>query len=435
MSKTVNVAYGSRNITLIYLRRLIHRSFITARWVHRKLYFIENEKIEKILLYPLIINANELADLTNKLLCSFPFKKDLQIYIPVSDNLVDIEIKNLETPLHQERYLDSISEHICIIKKNDIKSLSIYNKIFVHKWWVILYLLFRKGFRNIEIIDKNYFGIIEGNVYKKIYFDTFSALQKDELRNLSMSNFIELKKKLKGKEEAYLFLTGPTFSTYTEFEFPNNSIKILCNTTIKNTEFLDYIGSFDILAFTDPVFHFSSNKYASLYRKSVVETILKYDNYITVPEATVPGLIANYPQLKSRVIGFDNLPVNSDKIVIPDENNLLLRGAVSVLTFFMLPVASALSKKIYLIGADGRQPSEKYFWKHNSSVQYDDLMQSVFYCHPSFFRDREYGSFYEEHCAYFEEFLSFGEKNGVVYKSLSESFIPAVQKRVIEKND
>ena len=60
----------------------------------------------------------------------------------------------------------------------------------------------------------------------------------------------------------------------------------------------------------------------------------------------------------------------------------------------MIPLASAVCKDVYVIGADGRDPNgrkpdETYIWSYSSSCQFDnDLMKTAFGTHPAYFRDR-----------------------------------------------
>lgn len=99
----------------------------------------------------------------------------------------------------------------------------------------------------------------------------------------------------------------------------------------------------------------------------------------------------------------------------------------------MLPLASSISNKIGIIGADGRKEDEKYFWKHSSSAQYDDKMDGVFTTHPSFFRDRDYVDYYSSHCHFLKELIEYGESKGKSYFSVTPSYIPALKERGIHQ--
>ena len=93
-----------------------------------------------------------------------------------------------------------------------------------------------------------------------------------------------------------------------------------------------------------------------------------------------------------------------------------------------------MTDEINIIGADGRNPDEKYFWQHSQSAQFGNLMNTVFEIHPSFFRDRDYKDYYDEHCNFLNDLIEYGEKQGKKYLSITSSFIPALKKRRY-KND
>ena len=83
-----------------------------------------------------------------------------------------------------------------------------------------------------------------------------------------------------------------------------------------------------------------------------------------------------------------------------------------------------------IAGCDGRSPNETYFWRHNTRTQYsDELMLSAFDTHPAFFRDRDYGDYYESHCASLEDLLATAEAQGKRVVGVTPSHIPALRRR------
>jgi hypothetical protein len=194
---------------------------------------------------------------------------------------------------------------------------------------------------------------------------------------------------------------------------------------VKNEEFLEYINGPDLLVFSDPVFHFSPCEYSAQFRDNIIEVVRKYKCFVTIPNDTVPLMLAHYPELKNYLIG---MPTKKE-FNIPSLDAFYVKRTANILTLYMIPMASAISDKIYIIGADGRKPDEKYFWNHSSSAQYNDLMQTAFKTHPSFFRDRDYRDYYEEHCFSLEKLIEYGESLRKQYISLTPSFIPALKIR------
>jgi hypothetical protein len=295
-----------------------------------------------------------------------------------------------------------------------------------YKKWKYLILPFISG--KVRIADSNFFSYSEGIVWMKKYFFTHNHFERDTFKSLSLKNYKELLLKKSKSNNAYCFLTGPSFSDYKNFSYEKDSVKIICNSIVKDAEFLEYINGPDIITFADCVFHFGPSKYAHTFREMVYEVVKKYDSYVIIPEMTIPLLLNYYPGLKNRVIGLGL----TKSFNFPTIKNPNIYGTNSIATYFMLPIASSLSVNVFFIGADGRQPNENYWWKHNSNVQFTDLMKTVFETHPSFFRDRIYSSDYKKHCKTFKQLVEYGESRNIHYHSLTKSFIPVLSMRGID---
>lgn len=208
----------------------------------------------------------------------------------------------------------------------------------------------------------------------------------------------------------------------------NDGVAIVCNSMVKNQELLEYLKP-KLLSFADPVLYFSSNKYTAEFMNKMLETVEKFNCYIVIPENNMPLLLTHYPQLAPYVIGLEAR--NTKEYNFPTVTDFFVKGSSNILTLYMLPIASAFANEIYIIGADGRQKSDKYFWKHNSASQFNDLMEAVFETHPSFFRDRIYTDYYDEHCEFMKNLIEYGEKCGKRYYTLTPSYIPILQNRQI----
>ena len=114
----------------------------------------------------------------------------------------------------------------------------------------------------------------------------------------------------------------------------------------------------------------------------------------------------------------------------PTRRNPTVRQGGNVMTTLMLPTAFLLADRITVAGADGRQPSEKYFWRYNPQLQYsDDLMKTVFDSHPSFFRYVDYSDYYDEYCGSLEDLIQVGERAGKRVSAVTPSWIPALRHR------
>lgn len=415
------VAYGERDIKTIAQRANLNSLYSRLRKIIRVLFLYKTKTVETISTYPMIEDREDLIELVNKLAWAYPFKGHLTINVYVSEKFTDIDLKQIKEIKNQRNYIQNNTSHIQLVDKFN----SISDLIFVTKAKSI-FSLNPFYLPKTEILDKEYFSTVEGALLQSEYSRTLGIKEKETIEKLSINNYSRMLEQNKNKNKAYCFVTGPSFDKYKEFTYESNSFKVICNSIVKNDEFLEYIGKPDLLVFADPVFHFSPSEYSAVFRDHVLKVYKKYECFIMVPENTVGLMLSHYPMLKDNIIGING---RNESYNFPTRERFWIKSSANILTLYMLPVASAVSNEINIIGADGRNPEEKYFWQHSSSVQFDDLMKTVFETHPSFFRDRDYKDYYEEHCTFLENLLCYGELKGKKYFSLTKSFIPALLKR------
>ncbi|SFJ04761.1 hypothetical protein SAMN05216561_11729 [Nocardioides psychrotolerans] len=203
--------------------------------------------------------------------------------------------------------------------------------------------------------------------------------------------------------------------------------RIVCNSAIRDGELMERLRPTHI-CFGDPVFHFGPSAYAGEFRRDLRLVAEKYDSLLVVPGYCAGLLAANLPWAHGRMIP---LELSSKEWHAPTLETLEVRVTGNVLTQQMVPLAITLAKRIDIGGADGRKPDEKYFWSHSRAHQYsDDLMNSVFDAHPAFFRDTDYADYYAEHCTAVEELLAYGEERGRTFRTVTNSYIPALARRL-----
>lgn len=272
------------------------------------------------------------------------------------------------------------------------------------------------------IIDPSFFDTVECVAWSCLYGGT-KGISPAVLKQ-SSDNMKSMLEKFSGIDKACCFLTGESFSEYRKYPETRNMLKVICNSVVKNDEFMQFNRP-DILCFADPVYHFSCNAYSENFRRDVLKTAETYGTYIIIPMNMVPLMLAHYPVLKDRLIGIDR----AADFCFPSPDSLSARVTDNILTYLMLPAASALCSEIFLLGADGRGRNDKMFWKHNSAVQYDSLMQSVVDAHPSFFRDRNYVQYQKDHDEIMERLFKYGESKGKKYISLNRSNLKSISAR------
>jgi hypothetical protein len=384
----------------------------------------------KFTTYPRINSKEKLADVINRLSFALALKDNIQISVYVDESLADITIEELKTPVGQSRYMKSLESFDFIIE--DVVEKLSEGRILIHDSLALEEDLIYNQAHRVLIIDPEYFSTTESVVLRSIYDSTLDEKEKEDLQKRSRKRFLELIKKNKDKRNAYCFASGPSFDNYSDYEIDKTAFKIICNSIVKNTDFIEYIGGADLLVFADPVFHFGVSEYANQFRSDVEEYMKNTPSYIVVPEYTISLLEENHPTLKGWLIGMPHQ--NTENFNFPDKQDFFVKGTSNILTLFMLPIASAVSKNIIVFGADGRKSNETYFWKHSKSAQYANKMNDAFEVHPSFFRDRDYEDYYNLHCNRLELLLQTGEKDGIEYSSLSKSYIPSLKRRYINRS-
>lgn len=223
---------------------------------------------------------------------------------------------------------------------------------------------------------------------------------------------------------SFVLATGPS-ALDVDLAAVEADVRITCNSAVQDVARLLAFRP-NVIAFTDPVFHFGPSRYAAAFRSDLLAAIDVCDPVLLCGSDWVSPLLGLHPELEGRlaVIPFRR----GGPWRWPTKADPTTRSTGSVLTALMLPVAFMLTEHVSVAGVDGRQPAENYFWTHG--LQYsDELMQTVFSAHPAFFRDRDYEDHYDLYCREIEDFLQQAERAGKTIRGAAPSWIPALQRR------
>ncbi len=410
------VAYKSRNLFRIWIRKQFSKVFkfisyrLQAKHANAKVLVVSSSR-----------NKAEAAELLNKVAWGLPYSERLTIDFSATNEKVSPD----SLPVSQRDYMKALPSHINFIINKKV-NLRNYDRLLIDNYRKFFNPRYLLNFRKIDIVDKNFYSEVESAFWQNGFDSIFSKSELAKTIELSAENFLSLSQKHTDTKFSYCFVSGPSFDQYGDFLYKPGSLKVVCNSIVKNDKFLEHINGPDIVTFADPVFHFSSCQYAAIFRDHLLSVVEKYNPAVIVPLPTVPLLAAHYPHLRNNLIGMDHLAA----LNFPTTGAMASKPSGNILTQYMLPVASTLSDVVYIIGADGRKKDEKYFWKHSKSAQFDDeVMKTAFEAHPSFFRDRVYADYYDNHCQFLEELIRFGEEKGKRYVSLTNSHIPALSSR------
>jgi len=428
----MDFVYGKRNQFLIFIRKYKYKYTSYLLKLYYKLFKSQIKRTKTVLLLPKISSVEILNDYVNKI--SWAIKPDQQykVFIYVSKKLNIAAINNFGEHKYQRNYIEKSKVIFISDRKEYLRARKESQLILVWKYRYIFTLIFTSHLSKVKIVDKYLYSAHESTSWYRLKHELQTNEDFEEIKKLSKKNYQALLAHNKHKNKSYIFVTGPTFDNYEEFHFEQDSFKIICNTIVKNHQFLDHINGPDLITFADPAFHFSSCEYAAKLRDEVINTVEKYNSFVMVPLFTVPLMLQHYPQLKDKIIGIE---VNNNfGINFPFPDKFWVKNSESIISYMMIPVASVVTEEINILGADGRDKKENYFWKHNKSVQFHDLMETVFHTHPAFFRDRYYADHYEGHIKYLADMFNYGEKLGKKYYSLTPSFVPALQDRFKQIN-
>jgi hypothetical protein len=277
---------------------------------------------------------------------------------------------------------------------------------------------------NVDVVDPGFYSHREPVAWGEV-----GAAARSGLEDRSRELYASLERLADDRDTSYVFATGPSLDRAFEREFPEDALSVICNSIVRDDDLLEHLHP-DVLTFADPVFHFGPSEYAVQFREDAVRAIREHDLVAVVPERYRELLVGHYPDLADHVVGIRS--VYDDTFRFPTAAALEVMGTANIMTKFMLPVASALTDRVRIVGADGRKEDESYFWEHSDVGQYDDdLMNTAFETHPAFFRDRVYTDYYEQHVEILTEMIEAGESTGVTYESITESYIPCLDHRTI----
>jgi hypothetical protein len=392
----------------------------------------DNDQKRYLLYYPCFQTENELADQINRIRWYLPKQINYQIILPVTNELRRIKIESLKQPAFHRRIEEKgILDHVTLIDGKTVNSFIRKSKIVcvwkINRIWDLA--RFMDVLLKIRIVDPDFFLFAETHTYPAIYYyDLLPNKTRKDWRNESSDRFGVLYQRFSGAKKAFVFGTGPSINKAKGFSY-NDGIRIICNSVVKNEELLKRIQP-HFLVFTDSVFHFGVSKYSGDFAKDLLKAVKKYNTICITNQVGYAMMRLHFPELIPFLIAVPAKRFGPPNLLTPEK--FLTRDYTNVLTRFMFPLAAGLSKNVVLLGFDGRNPQETYFWKHNPTTQYSENLDSTKLSHPAFFRDISYDNYYEKHCKALNTMIIRFEKYGVKAYTWTESYIPSLQSRFFE---
>lgn len=391
------------------------------------------ESGKRLFVFPAFQNVQKACDVLNRISWGlFGLRnEDVTIFLPedsFKNGIIEPEHLNesfLSTS--QESYLSELPPLAKISPNHFLESGD-----FGLFWDASIYQKKRNNFakESTILIDPSFCFNYEADQIAAMQYSISSEEKRMELRNLSQTNYSKFIERWSNVENACLYLTGPSVEILSQKQIDHSAIKIICNSLVKNEKLLCKLQP-DVLMFSDPAYHFGVSKYAAIFRSYVKKAMIEFPEMICiVPERYYPLTISFLGEIaRERIIG---IPViDSDQFNFPSTSRFFVKKTNNILTLMLIPIASQITKRIFIFGADGRVKGDKGYWKHAQSSQMSDQMKTIYDSHPSLARDEDVEKYYEEHCQLLEELLQYGENTYEThYCCKTPSFIPALAKRV-----
>lgn len=235
-------------------------------------------------------------------------------------------------------------------------------------------------------------------------------------------SFSHLERAFAEHNRSYIFAPGPSLSNVFDYTIDHSAVKFICNDILLYDEIVEYIRP-DVIVLADPMF-FGPSEYAHRIRTAASKIINTYGAYLVVPDQVTGLLYDKLQDVDKKIIGLEVSSMSGEQLPSTQNERIDFGPAVPSK---MLPIASALTEKVAIIGADGydsKTPAENYSdpsvnrirrnsiskWhpeKNNTSTRYEEINQ--------------------KNNSSFEKWISAGRKKDVTFYCITESNYPVLK--------
>ena len=181
---------------------------------------------------------------------------------------------------------------------------------------------------------------------------------------------------------SYVFGTGPSLGGALHRDW-SDGVRIVCNTIVRDAGLWHHIQPHAVVA-GDGIYHFGFTEFARAFRRDLRTRLTE--------SPTVPFI---YPAQFDLVVRRDLVGLEEQLIPVPVgtrasihdclDGRFELPGMGNVLNLLLLPLGSALSRRVGLWGFDGRAPADRLFWANSVGHSYTELLPTLQAAHPAFF--------------------------------------------------
>lgn len=243
-----------------------------------------------------------------------------------------------------------------------------------------------------------------------------------------LDSVAEIKKQ--NYKKSYIFGTGPSLSKVVDKKW-NDGYRVVCNTIVRDKKAWNYIKPHIVVA-ADTIYHFGHTRFAKRFREDLRDRLLETNTIFVYPSLFQWIVEREFSEFKSRLFPMSIGSIK--KINVDFSKNYELPNLGNILPLMLLPIASFLSKNVYLWGFDGKAPKDKLFWKNSTNHTYEELMITLQKAHPAFF---EYYVPKDDSSKYIKAvqgdeldmLMTKAEDEGWRYVMMHHSWTPTLEKR------
>ncbi|HMF70259.1 MAG TPA: hypothetical protein VK616_02230, partial [Flavitalea sp.] len=207
--------------------------------------------------------------------------------------------------------------------------------------------------------------------------------------------------------------------------------KIACNTIVKDHKLWTQLKLHFLVA-GDAIYHFGHNQYAASFRRDLKLCLKLHEVLFLYPALYHPFIKVEFQEFSHLLVPVpegDSDQLNNDLL-----NNFYLPVLGNVLNLLLLPLATSLTKKNYLLGFDGRAPQDILFWSNSSDHSYAEHIPDIQKKHPRFFdyfidNKNPFKYVNSVHGDVLDNNLTLLEKQGYEFIVLAPSYTNTFQKR------
>jgi hypothetical protein len=207
--------------------------------------------------------------------------------------------------------------------------------------------------------------------------------------------------------------------------------KIACNTIVKDLPLWTQLKPHFLVA-GDAIYHFGHNLYATSFRRDLKKCMAQHG----VP-FLYPALYHSFVKKEFNEFAHLLIPIptgKEEKLNTNLRKDFYLPALGNVLNLLLLPLATSLTKKVYLLGFDGRAPDDKLFWSNSNDHSYAEYIPDIQKKHPRFFdyfidNKNPFKYVNTVHGDVLDNNLTALENSGYEFIVLSPSYTGTMQKR------